>query len=671
VSIIVWTAIGALLPGCGINEDPGSPEAETAAGPTPLAAGCIGSGAVGTWSNQAFPDQLKMFHAEFDATPSASGIDAVVGLSNGSASSFAALAAIVRFNSSGMIDARAGSTYRTDGFFAYEAGKSYHVRIDVDVRTGSYSAWLRSDFGGYGAIARSYPFRTEQAGVTRLNNVASEVDSTAGTLDLCGFVVVADATTADGCLITTAGDGFATIALPDATVLDTVSFTAQATVPNIDAVIGLSSGAATRFSDLATAVRFSPTGFFDMRDGDTYRVDRSQAYSTNPLSFRVIADLGSHTYSAFVGGNADALELARQYRFRTEQSATAHLDHLTAIVDGAQGTVKVCAIRVAPSSGVAYSREGEYAVLPFANSEALLSDGATTSHVDAAGKIVATVARGGQLATDILGNIFIASVDGNTLAVDKYDPGLAPRWHATGTVLAGATITAMAADPSGAVVIGVVTQQEGTVSVFRFTAGGAFESLMSASGRALTIDGDQPIVASNDGANLRITRFAAGGSTVWSRDFAGNATITAMTVDPNHNLLFGGELQTAMDFGGGTLPLFHTDNGGAANAFFVKLSSTGAHVFSRKTGYAALGGIAANASRILVSTTERTQFHYVRLLSFDPSGTPAAGPRFSTGLGEFGFGGRISIGPSGRVWWNVVTQWPFFPQWRYFVALTE
>lgn len=670
--IIVSALAGALVPGCGID----APPPETT-GPEQLlapAVACMTVEAGGAWSNQPFPDQTRRFHVEFDATPSTSAIDAVVGLSAGSASSFSQLAAIVRFNAAGTIDVRSGSTYRSDVPWSYQAGTTYHLRIDVDPRTHAYSVSLRiGDLGGYYvALAGAYPFRAEQAGVTYLDNVASDVDSATGTLDVCGVTVVVDATTADGCVIATAGDGFVGVALPAASVLDTVGFTAQSSVQNIDAVIGLSSGAAARFSDLAAAVRFSPAGVLDVRDGNSYRADVAIPYGLTSLNFRMIADLTSHTYSVFQGTPQLAQELARQYGFRTEQRTATLLDHLDVIVDGAQGSVTVCAIQGSPSSGVAYSREGNYAVLPLGNDEVLLSDGATTTRVSATGAVLAGVARGGELASDVLGNVFIASITDNTLTVDKYTAGFTPRWTATGTVLAGATINAIAADPSGAVLIGVVTPQDGTVTVFRFTAGGAFASLFSTSGSAIALDGDRPVIAWNDRGTLRITRYAPGGATLWTRGFVGAARITAITVDPNHNVVFGGDLTTAIDFGGGTLLLSSNPDGGAQNAFFVKLSSTGDHVFSRKTGYWAVGGIAANASRIVVSGTERTQFFYEHLQWFDAAGGPGGGAGAWDGFGgeEHGFGGRVSLGPSGRVWWNVQTQWPLFPIWRYLVVFT-
>lgn len=653
-------ATGALGLACGI--DAGQPEVDQEI------TACTIVAAAGPWWNQTFPDQTKMFHAEFDATPSASSIDAVVGLGAGSASQFAQLAAIVRFNPGGTLDARDGSTYRADVTQPYQAGQSYHLRLDVDVRTHTYSVWLRDDFGGYTALARDYAFRTEQAGVTHLDNVASKIDSAAGTLQICAFQVVADMTTADNCLIVTAGDGFVTAPLPNATVLDTLTFTVTPSILNIDAVIGLSAGPAKSFSDLATAARLAPSGFIDARDGGGYRADVSRSYTTSALGFRMIADLTSHTYSVFQGTFQFTQEVARQYRFRTEQSAVTHLDRLSAIVDGAQGRIKICQAFGTPSTGVAFSREGNYAVVPLANNRALISDGATTRRIDSGGQTLAQLARGGELAVDAAGNVFVASVAGTTLTIDKYDPSFGSRCQATQPVLDGAAINAMASDPTGGVAVGLATLASRQVTVAHFTAACAFTSQQVVGGEAVAIDGDQPIVAWNDSGTLRITRFTASGAVVWARAFTGSAGITAMAVDPSHQLLFGGELFTAMDFGGGTLPLRSTPDGERLNGFVVKLSATGAHVFSRRTGYSLVGGIASNGPRIIVSGTERTQFTYLRFQTFDAAGTPVA-TSFDTGFGEHGVSGRVTIGASGRVWWNLQTQWPLFPKWPYLVVL--
>jgi hypothetical protein len=123
-----------------------------------------------------------------------------------------------------------------------------------------------------------------------------------------------------------------------------------------------------------------------------------------------------------------------------------------------------------------------------------------------------------------------------------------------------------------------------------------------------------------------------------------------------------------MNFGGSTLPTQTSENG-PTNGFIVKLSQAGAHVFSRRTGFTLVGGIAANDTRIVVSNTERTQFRYARFRAFDSSGAQVA-TTFDHSLGENGVGNRVWISASGRVWWSLDTIWPLFPQWPYLIAMT-
>ncbi|HEX8107484.1 MAG TPA: hypothetical protein VF516_07130 [Kofleriaceae bacterium] len=96
---IVCAAIATSGLGCG-------GEVEPAVAASPPAATTATAG--GPWTNQPFTEQTQIFHPVFAATPSASSIDAVVGLSDGPAADFTDLAAIVRFNPDGTIDVRSG-----------------------------------------------------------------------------------------------------------------------------------------------------------------------------------------------------------------------------------------------------------------------------------------------------------------------------------------------------------------------------------------------------------------------------------------------------------------------------------------------------------------------------------------------------------------------------------
>jgi hypothetical protein len=525
--------------------------------------------------------------------------------------------------------------------------------------------------GFYTAIARDYAFRTEQAGATVLNDIASEVDGATGSVAVCGVTVVADATTADGCVVASAGDGFITMPARDASVVGTVTFQATPSEPGIDGVIGQSAGAPTAFSDLATAVRFSPAGVIDVRDGDTYRSDLNFSYSARSFDMRMTSDVTSHTYSVFMGSTF-ADEIARQYRFRSTQAAATHLDHVSVIVDGPTGSVTLCSLASAASSGIAFSREGTYAVAPLPGDAAVISDGVTTQRIDASGKTVAQVADGGELAVDALGNVFVASIANATIAtlsVRKYDPGLALLWTTSVSLDAGSQIQAVATDAGGNVLIGTAVPAAHGVETIRFTADDAFPSALAGPGDAVGLDGDQVLVAWNDSGTLWITRYNFDGTVPWSRGFPGRAAITQITADPHHAVLFGGELIDSIDFGGGALPL-RSNPDATVNGFFVLLSQAGDHLMSRTVGQSQVNGLATNGENIVVSGVLRTQLPHLALAQFGTNGRSFSTGFSSSGLNaeELGIGGRVVVGPTGRLWWNLHSNFPVFSGFPYLLV---
>jgi hypothetical protein len=619
----------------------------------------------GAWWNEDFPEQSGRFRVELDATPSADALDAAVGFSASEAASFTALAAIVRFNADGMIDVRDGSGYRANAPYAYAAGHRYHLLILIDTSAHTYWVSVREGGGAYTEIATAYAFRTEQASVTRLNHVAAKVDSAAGPLEVCDVSITP--LTDGSCLTVRAGDGFLSVPLPDATAYETLSFTVQPSHRDLDAVFGLSTGPAAAFSDIAAAVRLAPNGTFDARDGDSYRASVSRVYPTTISTLRLISDLTTHTYSVFLYGalapQSDVFEIARQFRFRTEQAGATHLDHLSAIVDGDHGSVKIC-INVSVPDTVLYSREGFWTAAPFANDEALLTAGGTTSRVDADGHVLATVDRSGRLATDALGNGYIASIADGTLTVDKYTPPLALQWSTVSAVGNATSVRALAGLPDGSAAVAVGSFSDPpTVQVLRITPEGAVSSSVTLPGSAVVIDGDRTLTAWNDPDTVWIAAYAADGTVIWERSFAGRAFVSVMAVDPAHALVFGGEFQTPIDFGSGPLRSQQTDDG-LVNGYVVKLTSTGDHVFSGRLGINSVSGIATNGVRIAVSGTRRTQFFYLQLKVFDANTAPAD----SAQLTDNGRGGGVAMSPSGRIWWTFEDQFQLFTAFPYMLA---
>jgi len=144
---------------------------------------CQQSAAV--WLNSAFAPQTGSFTVQFDGTPNGAAIDGVIGLAAGAAGAYTDLAAIVRFNVAGQIDARNGGAYAAMTAIPYTAGTSYHFRLVVDVASRTYAAYVTPFGGAELPIGTGYAFRTEQSGATALANWASYTSS--GTLTLCNF----------------------------------------------------------------------------------------------------------------------------------------------------------------------------------------------------------------------------------------------------------------------------------------------------------------------------------------------------------------------------------------------------------------------------------------------------------------------------------------------------
>ncbi|GAB4561727.1 MAG: hypothetical protein Kow0047_09240 [Anaerolineae bacterium] len=139
------------------------------------------------WQNEAFALQTGHFTATFDAIPGAASIDGLTGLSAQPAATFQDLAVIVRFNTSGTIDARNGNTYTADVPLPYTAGETYHIRITVSVPDHRYSVYVTPPGGTEVQIADQYAFRTEQASTTSLRYWSLFAD--VGSHQVCHFAI--------------------------------------------------------------------------------------------------------------------------------------------------------------------------------------------------------------------------------------------------------------------------------------------------------------------------------------------------------------------------------------------------------------------------------------------------------------------------------------------------
>src|SRR5262249_55517418 len=127
---------------------------------------CLTANSSNGWQNAPFPTETGTFTAEFDATPSVSPINSVIGLSRGAQVDYTGFAVLARFNPSGNIDARNGGAYAATSTIPYSANVSYHFRLVVNVPAHTYSVFVTPAGATERTVGTNFAFRTEQNTVT-------------------------------------------------------------------------------------------------------------------------------------------------------------------------------------------------------------------------------------------------------------------------------------------------------------------------------------------------------------------------------------------------------------------------------------------------------------------------------------------------------------------------
>jgi hypothetical protein len=151
---------------------------------------CVTATVGGVWQNTAMTAQTGTFTATFDATPSAAPNNSVVALSDGAQTAYANFSCLVRFNTSGDIDARNGGAFAAASTIPYSAGVSYHFSLVVNVAAQTYSIYVTPAGGSQLTVGLNYAFRIA---ATTLNwwGVSVETAGTggAGTVTVCNFSI--------------------------------------------------------------------------------------------------------------------------------------------------------------------------------------------------------------------------------------------------------------------------------------------------------------------------------------------------------------------------------------------------------------------------------------------------------------------------------------------------
>jgi|CXWL01.1.fsa_nt_gi hypothetical protein len=302
------------------------------------------------WRTTPIAAQSAPFAASFTAIPAAANIDGLIGLSQGSATGFTSLAAIVRFNTAGSIDARNGGAYAAATKITYAPGAQYRFRLTVDPAARKYSVYVTPPGAAETALATNYAFRSEQSAVSTVNNWS--LFAGVGSVQVCGFTLTAAPPPGPpaGCL--TASTRWQNTGLPSQNVPFAANFETVASMANMDGVVGFSLGNAAGFESLAAIVRFNNTGFIDARTGGTYAADTRVPYSAGTrYRFRLIVYPATRRYSVYVTPpGSGEIALAVNYIFRSEQSAITSLNNWSLYASA--GGLQVCGLAISAAPPV-------------------------------------------------------------------------------------------------------------------------------------------------------------------------------------------------------------------------------------------------------------------------------------------------------------------------------
>lgn len=636
------------------------------------ATGCLVAQAAGGFVNQTFSQQSGTFSADFTATPSANAIDAVMGLSSGSASDYTRLAAIVRFNPNGTIDARAGGSYRADTTVRYVAGQPYRFHFDVNVRSHVYSVSLLQGSGAI-RLATNYPFRTEQASVTSLNNLATVVASSSGFDQVCGFSI---APVVLPCKTATAGSAFTNTTLTRSSGVMTLEFDATPSGSNVDEVMGVSLGAATSYSSFAASVRFSTEGLIEARDGDTYRADFPIPYTGGTTyRFRFVVDVVRHQYSVWVKSPTEPypLDVGLRFKFRPTQASVTAVDTFATIVASSTGTLRTCNAQSRASSKAAYAIDlVNDRALPLANNELLVRDNTNIDgandrmlRLSATGQPLASIPLGGTAATDAAGNVYIARGEYPGLTLHAYGASYAPRWTQTLTLSDYPFVHSIATDSAGNIMVAMTRGYSPyiVVSIHGFAPDGThLWSIFptDATNIAFTPDGFVLAFVYDGWAVIQRQTHS---QVLWQHPISwarpGRVTVDGLSVDSSGRVFFVGSYGQDTNFSSaqGVPQLAYLPGTYDTNTYAVGLGADGRYLFQRRLGMTNAYSVSSNATRTAVSGTNILDVSLPFLLQLDNSTGRVLAQTFDTSLGPYGQGGEVFLSASGRIFWTEYSEW--------------
>ncbi len=112
------------------------------------------------WKSHQIAEQTSAFKLSYITSPRANLIDAVTGLSDGTAKGFEDLGVIVRFNKAGNMDVRNGEEYSANQVYGYRANTEYLVELDININTQRYDVYVTEAGGERLSLANDFLFRS-------------------------------------------------------------------------------------------------------------------------------------------------------------------------------------------------------------------------------------------------------------------------------------------------------------------------------------------------------------------------------------------------------------------------------------------------------------------------------------------------------------------------------
>lgn len=294
--------------------------------PTATTNSLDGEAELAAWVNQPVPF-VAHFH---DVTVAfrldqATAIDAVLGLADGKVDAVSDLGPSLRLDAQGLLAAVDGASYRADQSVSY-AGTPIDIVLRIDLERHRYSV----EANGV-ALATGYSFGTAQATLSRIDTLASRVETAGATLAIRDVELGPE-----WCSV--AGQSWIQLYHPAQTATYRVKFRAQLPASVDDATIGLTGRDAASVADLTGALRFDAGAPIQARDGTTFRADSTVAHEPDRFyDIELAVDVAAQRYSVSV----DGAPLATSYALAGGATALSQLG-----LHAASGYVRVCDLMV-------------------------------------------------------------------------------------------------------------------------------------------------------------------------------------------------------------------------------------------------------------------------------------------------------------------------------------